>query len=190
MSTSTDKLRAKRKWSPALSAALAAAAAAALLIGLRGSNTELGLESTDAVPGYELALVGGDRPTRAEPAPSEAPSTVVLGPGSSLEIVLRPATPDPKPIGVRGFLIQNEQARPWEVKAEVSPDGAVRIAGERETLFANVPAGPWEMAVAIGRPEALPDAEAAVRGTPGDKDARVRTFRRKIVLTDEGPARP
>jgi len=196
----------RRPWAPAL-AALAVAAAVALFFGLRespsqktatfraGSPTIANGPSDEApVPAYEIALLGGEQNTRADPAPadlfgspappSRVPSAVLLGPGSSLEILLRPATPEQKPIAVRGFLLRDERARLWEIKPDVSPDGAVRIAGERETLFPNMPAGSYEIVIAVGRPGALPNANAV---TAGKLDARVRMFRRSIELVDRRP---
>jgi hypothetical protein len=38
----------------------------------------------------------------------------------------------------------------------VDRDGSLRISGSVDALFAGVPAGPWEIAVAVGRPENLP----------------------------------
>jgi hypothetical protein len=195
----------RRPWVPAV-AALGVAAGVALFIGLRGSPREprsivetsyhgpndmmVGVASENEplnnspVPAYEIALLGGEQTTRADPAPADPRSAVLLGPGSSLEILLRPATPEQKPIAVRGFLIRDERARLWEIKPDVSPDGAVRIAGERERLFANMPAGSYEIVIAVGRPGALPNANAV---TAGKLDARVRMFRRSIELVDRRP---
>ncbi|HVK70865.1 MAG TPA: hypothetical protein VM694_40700 [Polyangium sp.] len=178
----------KRAWRPALAVALAAAAAVALFVGLRGSPSTDGngpialLSSQDPVPAYEFTLLGGERSTRTEP--TEPSLTVRLGSGSSLEILLRPATSDRKPIAAGGFLIQDGRARVWEVQPEISLDGAIRITGDRQTLFPNVPAGSYEIVIAVGRPGALPDADAVARGAAGERDARVRLFRQSIVLVD------
>ncbi|MDC0747937.1 hypothetical protein [Polyangium mundeleinium] len=180
----------RRTWRPVIAVALAAAAAVALFVGLRGlpSTDDNGpialLSSQDPVPAYELTLLGGERSTRTEPIPAEPRPTVRLGSGSSLEIVLRPATSDRKPITTGGFLIQDGRARVWEVQPEISPDGAIQITGDRQALFPNVPAGSYELVIAVGRPGALPDADAVVRGAAGERDARVRQFRQSIVLVD------
>jgi hypothetical protein len=180
-------LPARRRWAPVV-AALALAAGVALFVMLRESPTEVALG--DPIPRYEIALVGGELATRADPgAPAEA-IPVVLGPGSSLEIVLRPATPYREPIAARGFLIQNGRAQAWEIKPDISPDGAVRIAGERETLFANVAPGPWEIAIAVGPSGALPDAEAVGRGVSGEQAARIQMLRRAIVLVEPQKVAP
>ncbi|MDI3289266.1 hypothetical protein [Polyangium sp. 15x6] len=167
----------KRTWVPAV-AALAAAAAVALLVGLPARGPSNG----DPLPAYEVSLLGGEHSTRAEPAPTDPRPPLRLGPGSSLEIVLRPATPDRKPIAAGGFLIQDGRARVWPIQPEISPDGAIRVAGERETLFPNLSAGSYEIVIAVGRVGALPEADAVVRGA--EADARVRLFRQAIVLVD------
>lgn len=178
-------LKPKRKWVP-VAAALALAAAVALFVTLRReSPPEIAL--ADPIPSYEVALVGGERDDRAVPAPADAQAPIVLGPGSSLEIVLRPATPYRKPIAVRGFLIQNGRAQLWNIAPAISADGAVRIAGAREALFANVASGSYEIAIAIGPPDALPDAEAVARGGAGDKGARLQRLARTIVLVEPPP---
>jgi hypothetical protein len=159
-------------------AALAAAAAVALLVGLPARAPSNG----DPLPAYEVSLLGGERSTRAEPAPTDPRPPLRLGPGSSLEIVLRPATPDRKPIAAGGFLIQDGRARVWPIQPEISPDGAIRVAGERETLFPNLAAGSYEIVIAVGRVGALPEADAVVRGAAAEADPRVRLFRQTIVL--------
>ncbi len=88
--------------------------------------------------------------------PGEA--EVNLLPRARFEIELRPATPVEGAIAARGFLLRGEEVRPWDPPFSVTQDGTVRIAGLVNTLFAGVPAGAWEVALAIGRPEVLPTA--------------------------------
>ncbi len=57
-----------------------------------------------------------------------------------------------------------QTARPWDVHADLSEQGAARIEGDTETLFPGVPEGEWEIAMAIGRPAALPDSAAGLDG--------------------------
>jgi len=190
-------LPARRPGAAAL-VAVACAAAIAVLVLRRESPPEVALgPQGDAqadrleapVPAYEIALLGGERTLRADPDPAGAPSSVVLGPGSSLEITLRPATAVRGPLEVRGFLIRGGQVRRWDVRADVSEEGAARIAGEREALFPGVPAGAWEITLVVGRPGTLPDGDAALRGSEA-QDARWRLFRRKVVLADSAPSSP
>jgi ferric-dicitrate binding protein FerR (iron transport regulator) len=95
------------------------------------------------VPTYELA---------------GAPTEVTLKPGERFEMNLRPAVAVQGAIGARAFLLRGNEVRPWDAPFSVSADGAVRIAGPVDLLFAGVPRGRWEVAVAVGRPELLPTA--------------------------------
>ncbi len=83
---------------------------------------------------------------------------VVLGPNSRFEIELRPSAPVDGAVAARGFLLRGDEVRAWDPPFSVTTGGAIRIAGPVETLFAGVPSGRWEVAVAIGRPELLPTA--------------------------------
>lgn len=76
--------------------------------------------------------------------------------GSTFAMDLRPAGPVAGAVGARAFLVQGDVVRPWNVPYMVQRDGSVRIEGATDTIFAGVPAGAWEIAVAVGRPENLP----------------------------------
>jgi hypothetical protein len=76
--------------------------------------------------------------------------------GSAFVMDLRPAGPVTGAVGARAFLVQGDVVRPWDVAFTVQRDGSVRIEGATDVLFAGVPAGAWEIAVAVGRPENLP----------------------------------
>ncbi|WP_437893093.1 hypothetical protein [Sorangium sp. So ce124] len=171
--------------------ALAAAAAAVLVVRLslegdkhhpRGLLDDPGAVAMLPVPAYAMTLAGGEVSERS--ASSGADATARLGPGSRLEITLRPATRVDGPVAVRAFLIQGETARPWDVHADLSEQGAARIEGDTETLFPGVPEGEWEIAIAIGRPAALPDSAAEVRDPrPSEKkDKPFRILRFKVLL--------
>lgn len=171
--------------------ALAAAAAAVLVVRLslegdkhhpRGLLDDPGALAMLPVPAYAMTLAGGEVSERS--ASSGADATARLGPGSRLEITLRPATRVDGPVAVRAFLIQGETARPWDVHADLSEQGAARIEGDTETLFPGVPEGEWEIALAIGRPAALPDSAAEVRAPrPSEKkDKPFRILRFKVLL--------
>jgi hypothetical protein len=152
------------------------------------------------VPSYELMVAGGERVERSTPdaAPSE---TRRLGPGSSLTLTLRPATSVEGAVAVRGALVPvsaagtlDRGARAWSPPVTITPDGVARVTGTKEALFPGVPAGTWEIILAVGRAEALPSgadalADAAAKaGEPGSDDA-VRVLRARVVLHD-GDARP
>jgi hypothetical protein len=172
----------RQRWAPVL-AALAVAAALALLIGRRSAPIEVALGPSSApLPGYSMELAEGERRVRGdEPLAKEA--FITLGSGSSFEVLLRPSAPDGKPIAVRSFLIQDGHARLWQVEPDISSDGAVRIQGKRDTLFTNVPAGPWEIVIAVARPGDLPDADAVAHDAVRMGE-RVRLFRARVLLVD------
>ncbi|WP_437849792.1 hypothetical protein [Sorangium sp. So ce363] len=172
--------------------ALAAAAAAVLVVRLslegdrhhpRGLLDDPGAVAMLPVPAYAMTLAGGE--VRERSASSGADATARLGPGSRLEITLRPATRVDGPVAVRAFLIQGETARPWDVHADLSEQGAARIEGDTETLFPGVPEGEWEIAIAIGRPAALPDSAAGLadaRPSEEEKDNKFRILRFNVLL--------
>jgi hypothetical protein len=87
-----------------------------------------------------------------------AAEDVTLASGGRFELELRPQAPVAGAIAARGFLLQGDTVRPWDPPFTVAGDGTVRIAGPVDALFAGVPAGAWEVAVAVGRPETLPTA--------------------------------
>ncbi len=87
-------------------------------------------------------------------------------------------------IGARGFLLRGDEVRPWDPPFEVARDGSVHLAGRVERLFDGVPPGPWEVAVAVGRPENLPtaprDVLTAREGRPAQSSWRL--VRERIIL--------
>jgi hypothetical protein len=76
--------------------------------------------------------------------------------GGTFVMELRPAGPVTGAVGARAFLVQGDVVRPLGVEYTVQRDGSVRLEGPTDALFAGVPAGVWEVAVAVGRPENLP----------------------------------
>jgi hypothetical protein len=76
--------------------------------------------------------------------------------GGTFVMDLHPAGPVAGAVGARAFLVQGDVVRPWNVPYTVQRDGSVRIEGATDAMFAGVPAGAWEIAVAVGRPENLP----------------------------------
>lgn len=61
-------------------------------------------------------------------------------------------------VGARGFLVRGDEVRLWEPPFSVDRDGSVHVEGTVDALFGGVPAGPWEIVLAVGRPETLPTA--------------------------------
>jgi hypothetical protein len=132
--------------------ALAAAAALALFLGRGEAPGEDG-----ALPQYGLTVIGGEKPTRSAPSPAEE-GPLVLGPGSRLELVLRPATPVRGEVHA-GTYLQRPGGAPvaWSPPVALSEGGAVRIAGTKEELFPTQEDGEWQMAIAVSRqPLAFP----------------------------------
>jgi hypothetical protein len=96
--------------------------------------------------------------------------------GGRFELYARPEAPVTGAIGARGFLLREDQVRPWDPPFSVERDGAIHIAGPVDRLFADVPDGPWEVAVAVGRPENLPTAPRDVLRAR-EQDARSLSWR-------------
>jgi hypothetical protein len=100
-----------------------------------------------------------------------------LMPHGQFEVVLRPAAAVDGAIGARAFLLRGDTVRPWDPPFQVTRDGTVTIAGAVDILFHGVPPGPWDVAVAVGRPEVLPTAPRDVvraRGRDAGADASWR----------------
>jgi hypothetical protein len=87
-----------------------------------------------------------------------AGATVEVHPGARFTLEVRPAEPVVGAVAARGFLLRGDEVRAWDPPFEVSRDGTLRIAGPVDVLFAGVPQGEWELALAVGRPENLPTA--------------------------------
>ncbi|HXX68625.1 MAG TPA: hypothetical protein VEK07_15665 [Polyangiaceae bacterium] len=83
---------------------------------------------------------------------------VSLQPDGRFEMELRPTAPVRGAVGARGFLLNGDDVRPWDPPLSVSIDGIVRVVGPVERLFAGIPTGTWDVAIAVGRPEFLPTA--------------------------------
>jgi hypothetical protein len=132
------------------------AAAAALLFFLPPVSC-----ASDPMPAYALFVSSGERDQQSDVG-TQGAALPRLGPGSRLEMTLRPATLVKGAVAVQGFLIHDGRAQRWDVQADVSPEGAVRIAGEKEALFGGAQAGRFEIALAVGRPSALPSDPEAV----------------------------
>jgi hypothetical protein len=83
---------------------------------------------------------------------------VELRHGGTFAMELRPSAPVEGAVGARGFLLRGDTVRPWDPPFVVDRDGTVHVTGPVDTLFAGVPAGPWDIGVTVGRPENLPTA--------------------------------
>lgn len=114
---------------------------------------------------------------------------VSLAPDGRFEMDMRPATPVQGAVGARGFLLRGDDVRPWDPPFSVSTDGAVRISGPVNRLFAGVPPGAWEVAVAVGRPEFLPTAPLDVLRARerGPEKPSWHLVRERVRLESSGP---
>ncbi|UQA62784.1 hypothetical protein [Polyangium aurulentum] len=164
----------------ALLGAAAIAAAAALVLRMPGGETE-------PLPAYAMVVVGGEHEQRSDPQVGSKSEPIRLGPTSNMEITLRPRTRVTGPVAVEAYLLRGGKAQRWDVHADVSPEGAIRITGEKKALFRDEPTGEVEIALVIGRPGAMPpNAEAALRDDPA---GRWTQHRRTLLLADS-PAPP
>jgi hypothetical protein len=89
-------------------------------------------------------------------APSAPADPTSLKHDATFSMDLRPAGVVDGAVAARAFLLRGDVVRPWSVPFVVERDGTVRIAGPVDALFAGVPRGDWEVAIAVGRPENLP----------------------------------
>jgi hypothetical protein len=160
--------------------------------GRRSTLALLLLPAAVAVAGALLGLRLYFQPPTVPPymltARSEA---TTLRAGDRFEVDLRPTAPVTGAVGARAFLFRGDEVWPWDPPFQVARDGSVRIAGAADTLFANVPSGPWEIAVAVGRPETLPTAPRDVlRARDVDAGPRAAAWRlvRAGRVTFEGTA--
>lgn len=143
-------ISSSRRWRGVVPAVAALAAAAAILVLVLPRQPP-------PLPGYTLSLSSEQGVRSGTPEP-EVPR---LGPGSQLDVLLRPEQAVEGPLEVRAFLVRPGEARAWSPPLERSPEGAVRIRGPVETLL-SIPPGEWTLAVAVGRPGALPEAPGEV----------------------------
>ncbi len=142
--------RRARRALGALAVAGSLAAAAALLLFLpRGVSS---------LPGYEASLVG----EQAQRSSAPGAGVPQLGPGSRLELVLRPEVAVDGPVAVRSFLSCGAEVRSWDAPAVIADGGSIRVTGGYDALFGDLPTGSCELVFAVGRPSALPSSLEAV----------------------------
>lgn len=79
-----------------------------------------------------------------------------LRPGDRFSLTLEPVGQLTGAITGRGFLLRGDEVRPIDPEFLVDRDGTIHVAGDVGKLFAGVPPGQWEVAIAVGRPETLP----------------------------------
>jgi hypothetical protein len=119
-------------------------------------------------------------------------SKLVVAQNRDLRLDLVPAAPVQGAVAARGFLLRGDEVRPWDPPFSVDRGGAVHLSGRGDALFAGVPEGDWEIAIAVGRPEVLPTAPRDVLRARGsdpqrspaaaEPEAGWRLVRQPIVL--------
>jgi hypothetical protein len=174
-------LRPRRNAVAALFAIGSLAAAAALFLALPARGPA-------AIPAYEVSIAG-EKMQRGTPFPADAEHD--FGPGSEVDLVLRPAIAEKGPLQARGFIVRDGRARAWSPPIEISADGAVRIAGTYETVFRDVAPGSVELALFVGRFGLLPPETTMIDvtrwGSPSDpREGSWRLLRIPIRLVDRG----
>lgn len=146
------KMERRRRWGQATAAVASLAVAASVLLGtgaLRGSR---------ALPPYELSLAG-EQPLRSSPSGGHesAQGPFRFSGHEKLRATIRPQRAFDGRVGARVFLVRGEDVRLWPMPVDVSREGAIRIVTSLDTLPPDS-TGNWEMAIVVGRPEALPDS--------------------------------
>jgi hypothetical protein len=126
------------------------------------------------VPAYSLA--------------GDAGADVTLRPGMTFEMVARPSSPPAGIVGAKGFLVRGSDALPWDAPATAEIDGTVRIGGPVDKVFSRVPAGTWDVVIAVGRPEMLPSMPSDVE-RPRDETvpAAWRALRQRVTWSPSTP---
>jgi len=79
-----------------------------------------------------------------------------IEPGTQLSLTLDPQGLLTGAVGAHGFLVRGDDVRPWEPEIVVDREGVIHVTGAVDQLFAGVPAGEWDLALVVGRPETLP----------------------------------
>ncbi|MFT3773440.1 MAG: hypothetical protein QM820_49320 [Minicystis sp.] len=122
-------------------------------------------------------------------ARGESAAPIVLStPDAEITTAIGPRDPVNHPIteklAVRGTLLVGDgRARRWDPKPNpTTPDNVIYLAGTRKTVFPCVPAGRWEMVVAVGGAGAKLTEAELLAGTTRS----YTVLRRPVVL--EGPA--
>ncbi|HVK69461.1 MAG TPA: hypothetical protein VM694_33620, partial [Polyangium sp.] len=134
------------------------------------------------IAAYTLSVEGGNQAERGDRPPEDV--VIRLDPASRLSLALRPESPVAGAIAVRGFLVREGAAKPWEPPMVVGAGGVVRIEGTAAALFGDVPEGAWDVVLLVGRPEALPDETTLAKAAAsGDNLAALSTHRLRITLS-------
>ncbi len=154
---------------------LLAAAAAILWFGLPSEPTPL--------PAYEIGVAeAGSKTMRSAGLRRDGlPLRVRLGAGERFRLVLRPLVPVQGPVAVRGYLIRDEQPRRWQPTIEQAPSGAFLIAGDVDDWLV-LDEGSWTVALAVGRPDALPNEAQLMEALAAPHAADWQLLTQRLVI--------
>jgi hypothetical protein len=139
-----------------------------------------------SLPGYVLETDGGLKSLRGETEGETSPDDARhrYQRDTSFEWVLRPKADVEDAVAVRGFAFADggRAGLPLQLDAlaKVAPTGAIRIAGKIAEL--NLEPGRYTIALAVGRPEALPTQAADVLAS---EDRAAWMVRRIDVVIEE-----
>jgi hypothetical protein len=142
-----DRLR--QRWAVAVAIPSLAALALFLVRSLGGGGA-------GALPAYGLEALGGVAETRGPERAAAEP--LRLAPGAPVELRLRPAEAiSGGRVDARAYWVKDGRAQLVAGVAEHAEGGAIRIRARAQAPFG---AGAGEIVAVVGRPEALPGAEA------------------------------
>ena len=108
----------------------------------------------------------------------------VLRAGEPFRLVVEPQGAVQGAVGARGYLLRGDEVRSWDPTFTVDRYGSVYLEGRVDSVFAGVPPGPWEIAIAVGRPETLPNTprEILLARDAGAGHAAWHLVREPVVL--------
>lgn len=99
------------------------------------------------LPDYSATLRGGQAEQRSG---DESAVTPRIGPGSQLELQLRPSVDVDGAVEARAFVVRAGEVTRLEVSPQIAPSGGFRLQGRAAAWFGSA-RGPAEMVILVGR---------------------------------------
>jgi hypothetical protein len=158
-----------------LAGPLAAAAAIALWLGTGGHGAPL--------PEYEVATRGAPAAMRGASSVSTgaAATAIEVNAHGEVNLVFRPVAAIQGAIVAEAFVVDASGAHAWKPPMEISPEGAVRIAGASDAVFGGR-SGAFDVVLVAARPGGLPDEAHALDSLSG-KGGELRAVRLHVTIT-------
>ena len=128
---------------------------------------------------YTLSAGAGEQHLRGD-APSNV-AVPVYGPGSTLQLVLRPATRVDDEVEVRAFILQGDELAPWSPPLQTAPGGAVRLQGAADALLPGR-TGELTLVFAVGPAGTVSDKAHDVRSALDTPPEGWRVLRYRLRL--------